>query len=115
MGDLVIYKLEGRWLLSITIPTSYPLQPPQIKFVTPIVHPNIHLQTGEICLDLLKDAWTPAYSVLESVRAVRMLLGYPEIDSPLNLDVASLIRDGDHLGARNLVELWVEEERYGGP
>ncbi|KAM7193550.1 peroxin-4 [Rhypophila sp. PSN 637] len=105
---------EGRWLLSITIPASYPLQPPQIKFITPIVHPNINLQTGEICLDLLKDAWTPAYSVLESVRAVRMLLGYPEINSPLNLDVASLIRDGDHLGAKGLVELWIEEERFDG-
>jgi len=43
-----------------------------------------------------------------------MLLGYPEINSPLNLDVASLIRDGDHLGARKLVELWAEEERYTG-
>ena len=107
-------RTEGRWLLSITIPPSYPLQPPLISFVTPIVHPNVNLLTGEICLDLLKDAWTPAYSVLESVRAVRMLLGYPEINSPLNLDVASLIRDGDHLGARNLVELWAEEERYTG-
>ncbi|KAK0632103.1 ubiquitin-conjugating enzyme/RWD-like protein [Immersiella caudata] len=105
---------EGRWLLTITIPPTYPLQPPTMKFATPIVHPNVALQTGEICLDLLKDAWTPAYSVLECVRAVRTLLAYPEVDSPLNVDVASLIRDGDVVGARRLVELWVEEERYTG-
>ena len=108
---------EGRWLLRISIPTEYPNKPPKISFVTPIVHANIALNNGEICLDLLKDAWTPAYSVLESVRAVRMLLGCPETDSPLNVDVAALIRAGDSVGARRLVEFWVGDEmgRYGGP
>ncbi|KAL6869593.1 E2 ubiquitin-protein ligase peroxin 4 [Amphichorda felina] len=107
---------DGRWLISITIPPTYPLQPPRMRFVTSIVHPNIALQTGEICLDLLKDAWTPTYSVLECVRAVRMLLSYPEVDSPLNVDVATLLRGGDVLGTRKLVEYWCAEEgRYEGP
>jgi peroxin-4 len=107
----------GRWLLSITIPPSYPLQPPKMRFATPIVHPNIALRDGEICLDLLKDAWTPAYSVLECVRAVRMLLSCPETDSPLNVDVAALIRGGDVIGARRLVEFWCADVdgRYDGP
>ncbi|EGS19167.1 putative ubiquitin protein [Thermochaetoides thermophila DSM 1495] len=105
---------NGRWLLRITIPPTYPLHPPTIKFVTPIVHANVNLQTGEICLDLLKDAWTPAYSILECVRAIRMLLSTPGIDSPLNVDVAALLRDGDTIAARRLVELWVDEERYEG-
>lgn len=85
-----------------------------MRFATPIVHTNVALQTGEICLDLLKDAWTPAYSVLECVRAVRVLLSSPGVDSPLNVDVAALLREGDALGARKLVELWVEEERFEG-
>ncbi|KAK3501264.1 ubiquitin-conjugating enzyme/RWD-like protein [Neurospora crassa] len=105
---------EGRWLLHITLPPTYPLHPPTIKFITPIVHANVALTTGEICLDLLKEAWTPAYSVLECVRAIRLLLSCPGIDSPLNVDVAALIRQGDHVAARGLVELWVEEERYEG-
>jgi peroxin-4 len=88
-----------------------------MRFVTPIVHANIALQTGEICLDLLKDAWTPTYSVLECVRAVRMLLGYPETDSPLNVDVAALLRGGDVLGTKALVEFWCKDEegKYTGP
>lgn len=106
--------IDGRWLLRITIPPTYPLQPPTISFATPIVHANVSLESGEICLDLLKDAWTPAYSVLECVRAIRMLLSAPGIDSPLNVDVAALLREGDDIGARRLVELWVEEERYEG-
>lgn len=114
MTDSWWWNTEGRWLLRITIPPTYPLHPPKISFATPVVHANVALETGEICLDLLKDAWTPTYSVLECVRAVRMLLGCPEVDSPLNVDVAALLRDGDVLGARRLVELWVGEERYKG-
>ncbi|KAI1382126.1 ubiquitin-conjugating enzyme/RWD-like protein [Hypoxylon crocopeplum] len=107
---------EGRWLLDISIPPSYPLQPPKISFRTPIVHANISLREGDICLDLLKEAWTPAYSVLECVRAVRMLLSCPETDSPLNVDVAALLRGGDALGARRLVEFWCRDDdgRYHG-
>ncbi|KAI0125966.1 ubiquitin-conjugating enzyme/RWD-like protein [Xylariales sp. AK1849] len=107
---------EGRWRLTIAIPPSYPLAPPKIAFATPVIHANIALATGEICLDLLKDQWTPAYSILECVRAVRMLLGCPETDSPLNVDVAALIRGGDSLGAKRLVEFWVRDEggRYEG-
>lgn len=108
--------IAGRWLVHIELPPTYPLQPPKMRFVTSIVHPNISLQNGEICLDLLKDAWTPAYSVLECVRAVRMLLSCPETDSPLNVDVASLLRGGDVLGTRKLVEFWCSDDggRYEG-
>ncbi|KAI1814490.1 ubiquitin-conjugating enzyme [Poronia punctata] len=102
---------EGRWLLSIDIPPTYPLAPPKMTFRTEIVHANVNLKTGEICLDLLKDAWTPAYSVLECVRAVRMLLSCPETDSPLNVDVAALVRAGDTVAARRLVEYWCSDER----
>jgi peroxin-4 len=82
-----------------------------------VVHANVALRTGEVCLDLLKDAWTPAYSVLECVRAVRTLLSYPETDSPLNVDVAALVRAGDRVAARRLVEFWCSDPdgRYDGP
>ncbi|KAL6908441.1 ubiquitin-conjugating enzyme/RWD-like protein [Trichoderma evansii] len=108
---------EGRWLINIQLSTSYPLSPPKMRFVTQIIHPNIALQSGEICLDLLKDKWTPTYSVLQCVRAVRMLLGYPETDSPLNVDVAALLRGGDVVGTRKLVQYWCSEPegRYDGP
>ncbi|KAI6381651.1 E2 ubiquitin-protein ligase peroxin 4 [Pyricularia grisea] len=107
----------GRWLLEIKIPPTYPLHPPTVRFVTPVVHANVNLADGEVCLDLLKEAWTPAYSVLETVRAVRLLLATPEPDSPLNVDVAALVRAGDALGAARLVEFWITDGggRYDGP
>ena len=78
------------------------------------MHANVALATGEVCLDLLRAAWTPTYTLLECVRAVRHLLSCPEPDSPLNVDVAALLRAGDDVGARRLVELWCGEERWEG-
>ncbi|KAI1166869.1 ubiquitin-conjugating enzyme [Nemania serpens] len=107
----------GRWLLSIDIPPTYPLAPPRLRFRTQIVHANVALRDGEICLDLLGAAWTPAYSVLECVRAVRLLLSCPGVDSPLNVDAAALLRAGDTLAARRLTEYWctLDRGRYAGP
>jgi peroxin-4 len=42
------------------------------------------------------------------------MLAYPEVDSPLNVDLAALIRGGDVLGARGLVGFWAENNRYEG-
>jgi len=36
--------LGGEWLLDISIPDRYPYVPPDMKFVTPICHPNVHFK-----------------------------------------------------------------------
>jgi ubiquitin-protein ligase len=38
-----------------------------MKFLTTIYHPNISSQTGAICLDILKDAWTPVLTLKTAV------------------------------------------------
>ena len=87
-----------------------------MRFATPVAHANVDARTGKICLDLLADAWTPTYTVLECVRAVRDLLAYPAPDSPLNVDLAALLNDGDILAARRLVEFRISDEggKYEG-
>ncbi|KAI9759529.1 MAG: hypothetical protein M4579_002288 [Chaenotheca gracillima] len=104
----------GRWKLSIKIPEEYPLAPPDVRFVTPICHANVHFKTGEICLDLLKTSWSPAYSIAQTVVAIHQLLTDPEPDSPLNVDVAALLRGGDVAAADALVRFYTREYRWEG-
>ncbi|CAF9903414.1 MAG: hypothetical protein HETSPECPRED_000259 [Heterodermia speciosa] len=102
----------GCWKLSIKFPESYPLTPPNVNFDTTICHPNIQFKTGEICLDLLKSSWSPAYTISHTLDAIHQLLAYPAPDSPLNVDIASLLRNGDKVGAEALVRFYCEEKRW---
>ncbi|XP_039057617.1 protein PEROXIN-4-like [Hibiscus syriacus] len=43
----------GVFQLAFAVPEQYPLQPPQVRFLTKIFHPNVHFKTGEICLHIL--------------------------------------------------------------
>lgn len=36
----------GTFVVDIVIPDQYPFQPPKMKFLTPVYHPNISSQTG---------------------------------------------------------------------
>ncbi|KAK4983566.1 hypothetical protein LTR66_006334 [Elasticomyces elasticus] len=104
----------GLWKLDILIPDNYPLAPPTITFVTPICHPNVHFKTGEICLDLLKTSWSPAYTVASTLNSVQQLLTSAEPDSPLNIDIAQLFRQGDQIGAEALIRFYTDTERWEG-
>lgn len=110
----LLMVLDGLWLLDIQIPPQYPLQPPTIRFVTPICHPNVHFKTGEICLDLLKTSWSPAYTIVQTLNAVQQLLTSAEPDSPLNVDIAQMFRVGDEVGAQALVRYYTRTLRWHG-
>jgi peroxin-4 len=47
--------------VSILVNFDYPLSPPVIAMDTVAFHPNINMKTGEICLDILKKEWCPAW------------------------------------------------------
>lgn len=97
----------GLFHLSLSLPATYPSAPPTIRFLTPCVHPNFNFSTGEICLDLLQNRWTPAYGVVSALEAVQQLMSSGgEADSPLNLDVAKLMREGDFVGVEGLVRFF---------
>ncbi|KAI7996012.1 Protein PEROXIN-4 [Camellia lanceoleosa] len=75
----------GVFQLAFSVPEQYPLQPPQVWFLTKIFHPNVHFK---ICLDVLKNAWSPAWTLQSVCRATIALMAHPEPDSPLNCDSA---------------------------
>lgn len=47
----------GVFVVQITVPSTYPFEPPKMKFETRVWHPNVSSQTGAICLSTLKDDW----------------------------------------------------------
>ena len=55
---------HGRFFsMLIEVGGDYPQSPPTITFVTKVFHPNVNFDSGEICLDILKREWTPAWSL----------------------------------------------------
>jgi ubiquitin-conjugating enzyme E2 D/E len=81
----------GLFKLSIKFPETYPFTPPILKFNTRIFHPNIS-ENGDICLDILKYKWTPAYSLTHVLLSLCSLFSDPNPDDPLNPDAAHLYK-----------------------
>ena len=79
------------------------------------IHANIHPKTGALCLDLLTPAaWSPAYTLATTLEAVQRLLAEPNADSPLDVDVAVLMRSGDAIAVEGLVRWGVWKGRRDG-
>jgi peroxin-4 len=101
---------QGWFKLDFIIEQNYPISPPKVKFMTKIFHPNIHFDSGEICLDILKaDHWTPAWTLESLCRAIVNLLENPNADSPLNCDSGNCIRAGDMLAQESMAEMYTVE------
>lgn len=100
------------------IPPTYPLIPPKVRFnfentdiktTKYIPHSNVNPDNGEICLNILNnDQWSPAWTLETVVKAVVMLLDNQEPDSPLNIDVANIVRDNDNRALKSLASYYIQ-------
>lgn len=78
---------NGKFKLELFLPDEYPMVAPKVRFLTKIYHPNID-RLGRICLDVLKNNWSPALQIRTILLSIQALLSSPNPDDPLANEVA---------------------------
>ncbi|KRY55751.1 Ubiquitin-conjugating enzyme E2 1 [Trichinella britovi] len=101
---------DGTFKLQLKFTEDYPNRPPQVKFLSPIFHPNgesdfkriflamitdcaVVYVDGSVCMDILQSRWSPTYDVLAILTCIQSLLNEPNPHSPANPTAASLFQN----------------------
>ncbi|XP_077982462.1 uncharacterized protein LOC144437407 [Glandiceps talaboti] len=66
----------GLFFLHLQIPSSYPMKPPVVRFMTRIFHPNIS-RHGDIGLDSIHHNWSLALTISKVLISIQSLLTDP--------------------------------------
>lgn len=96
---------EGVFLARLNFPSDYPLNPPTMRFLSPIYHPNVY-KDGRVCISILHqpgddpmmyesstERWSPVQSVEKILMSVLSMLAEPNVESSADIDVGKMARD----------------------
>ena len=78
-----------------------------MKFTTKVWHPNISSDSGAICLDILKNEWSPALTVRTALISLQALMSAPEPDDPQDAVVAKQYKES-HSDYCTTAKFWTE-------
>ena len=103
---MAIRPAHGMWQgatfeFTVKIPDLYPHEPPKVRAVTRIYHPNIDTE-GAVCLNILREDWKPILSFNSVLHGMIFLFYDPNPDDPLNKDAAALFRQDRRAFERNV-------------
>jgi ubiquitin-conjugating enzyme (huntingtin interacting protein 2) len=98
--------------VDIQIPKEYPFKPPIMRFETKVWHPNVSSANGAICLDILKNEWSPALTLRTALLSLQALLSTPNPDDPQDGQVAKQYK-GDFKAFESTAKYWTET--YAAP
>jgi ubiquitin-conjugating enzyme E2 N len=97
----------GVFELEMYLPNPYPMRAPKVRFLTKIYHPNID-KLGRICLDILKDKWSPALQIRTVMISIQALMSAPNPDDPLANDVADHWKENED-DAKGKAASWTQK------
>lgn len=94
----------GYFKAQMKFPVDYPYSPPKLRFLSPILHPNVYTD-GELCISILhppgedphsgekpEERWNPTQTVRTILLSVISLLNEPNTSSAANVDASVLYR-----------------------
>jgi len=93
----------GIFKLELFLTDGYPMEPPKVRFLTKLYHPNTD-KLGRICLDILKDKWSPALQIRTVLLSIQALLSAPNPDDPLVNQIAELWKTNEAQAKANARE-----------
>ncbi|KAJ7739067.1 hypothetical protein DFH07DRAFT_840632 [Mycena maculata] len=77
----------GTFLLTCDLPAGYPRDPPEVRFATFIMHPNVSKQ-GKVCIAELGRLWSSDITLKEIFSLVYGMLLTPDLENPLEIQAS---------------------------
>jgi ubiquitin-conjugating enzyme E2 M len=93
----------GKFTFSFNINTNYPHEPPKVKCIPKIYHPNVDLE-GNVCLNILREDWKPVLNLNSVMVGLQYLFLEPNAEDPLNKEAAEDLRKNRDAFIQNVKE-----------
>lgn len=81
-------------VMEVYLPTRYPAEPPYIRWMTPVFHPNVS-KGGSVCIGIDGQDWAPSLNLAWLVEQISDMITYRSynVEDPWNKDAAAWARE----------------------